>query len=98
MDTLSSIPAVSLRKFFRPIKAPSYLQDYHCNLASSASNSFPSSVDVIHPNEHNLSYFHLSNSHSAFTLALSTHTEPQFYHELFTLLNGVKLCHRNLMP
>jgi hypothetical protein len=81
MDTSSSIPSVSLRKSFRPVKAPSYLQDYHCNLASSASNSFSSSVEVIHPIEHNLSYAHLSDSHKAFTLALSTHTEPQFYHE-----------------
>jgi hypothetical protein len=81
MDTSSSIPSVSLRKSFRPVKAPSYLQDYHCNLAYSASNSFPSSIEVIHPIEHNLSYSHLSDSHKTFTLALSTHTEPQFYHE-----------------
>ena len=50
-------------------------------MASSASNPTPSSVDVIHPIEHNLSYSHLSDSHKAFILALSTHTEPQFYHE-----------------
>ena len=58
MDTSSSISFVSLRKSSKPVKAPSYLQDYHCNLASSTSNSFPSSVEVIHPIEHNLSYSH----------------------------------------
>uniref|UniRef100_A0A2N9GKR9 Integrase catalytic domain-containing protein n=1 Tax=Fagus sylvatica TaxID=28930 RepID=A0A2N9GKR9_FAGSY len=81
MDTSSSIPSASLRKSSRPVKTPSYLQDYHCNLAISADTSFPFSVAVTHPIQHNLSYSHLSDSHKAFTLALSTHTEPHFYHE-----------------
>uniref|UniRef100_A0A2N9IJY4 Reverse transcriptase Ty1/copia-type domain-containing protein n=1 Tax=Fagus sylvatica TaxID=28930 RepID=A0A2N9IJY4_FAGSY len=81
MDTSSSIPSASLRKSSRPVKTPSYLQDYHCHLAISAEPSFPFSVAVTHPIQHNLSYSHLSDSHKAFTLALSTHTEPHFYHE-----------------
>ena len=83
MDSSSPIPSVPIRKSSRLIKVPSYLQDYHCNLASSNSTSLPSYVEVIHPIEHNLSYSHLSDSHKAFTLALSTHTKPQFYHEAF---------------
>jgi hypothetical protein len=81
MDSSSPIPSVPMRKSSRLIKVPSYLQDYHCNLASSNSTSLPSYVEVIHPIEYNLSYSHLCDSHKAFTLALSTHTKPQFYHE-----------------
>uniref|UniRef100_A0A2N9FTT4 Reverse transcriptase Ty1/copia-type domain-containing protein n=1 Tax=Fagus sylvatica TaxID=28930 RepID=A0A2N9FTT4_FAGSY len=70
MDTSSSIPSASLRKSSRPVKTPSYLQDYHCHLAISAEPSFPFSVAVTHP----------------------------IQHMLFTPLNGVKLCPRNLLP
>ena len=83
MDSSSSspIPSIPIRKSSRLIKVPSYLQAYHYNLTSSTSTSLPSHVEVIHPIEHNFSYSYLSDSHKAFTLALSTHTEPQFYHE-----------------
>ena len=50
-------------------------------MTSSTSTSPSSHEEVIHPIEHQLSYYHLSDSHKAFTLALSTYTEPQFYHD-----------------
>jgi hypothetical protein len=81
MDSSSPISFVPVRKSSRLIKVPFYLQTYHCNLTSSTSTSPSSHEEVIHPIEHQLSYYHLSDSHKAFTLALSTHTEPQFYHE-----------------
>ena len=81
MDSSSPISSVPVRKSSRLIKVPSYLQTYHCNLTSSTSTSLSSHEEVIHPIEHQLSYYHLSDSHKAFTLALSTYTEPQFYHD-----------------
>jgi hypothetical protein len=70
-----------VRKSFRLVKPPSYLQDYHCNLISSSSSSPSPSSDVIHPIQNTLSYSHLSDSHKAFTLAILTPIEPHFYLE-----------------
>ena len=74
-------PSTLVKKSSRIVKPPSYLQDYHCSLVSSNPNSSPLSVTATYPIEHAISYSHLSNSHKAFTLAISTHTEPRFYHE-----------------
>ena len=81
-----SSPALHLlvRKSFRLVKPPSYLQDYHYNLISSSSLSLSSSSDVVHPIQNTLSYSHLFDSHKAFTLAISTLVEPHFYHEAVT--------------
>jgi hypothetical protein len=70
-----------VRKSSRLIKPPSYLQDYHYNLIFSSSPSLSPSSDVVHPIQNTLSYSHLSDSHKAFTLTISTPVEPHFYHE-----------------
>uniref|UniRef100_A0A2N9IZL0 Reverse transcriptase Ty1/copia-type domain-containing protein n=1 Tax=Fagus sylvatica TaxID=28930 RepID=A0A2N9IZL0_FAGSY len=71
-------PILPTRKSTRPKHVPSYLQDYHCNLASS----LPSHTStVVYPIESTLSYSHLSPPYKAYTLAISTPVEPKFYHE-----------------
>jgi hypothetical protein len=73
--------ALPIRQSSRVVKPPSYLQDYRCSLATALPPSNMTSANTAHPIQHTLSYSHLFASHKAFTLAISTHTEPQFYHE-----------------
>uniref|UniRef100_A0A2N9IF64 Integrase catalytic domain-containing protein n=1 Tax=Fagus sylvatica TaxID=28930 RepID=A0A2N9IF64_FAGSY len=74
-------PHLPIRQSSRIVKPPSYLQDYHCSLASSLPSSDLASANTIYPIQHTLSYSKLSAPHKAFTLAISTPIEPQFYHE-----------------
>ena len=78
-----AVPTFTLpiRQSFRVVKPPSYLQDYHCSLATSLPPSNMPSANTSYPIQHTISYSHLSASHKAFTLAISTPTKPQFYHE-----------------
>uniref|UniRef100_A0A2N9IVB0 Reverse transcriptase Ty1/copia-type domain-containing protein n=1 Tax=Fagus sylvatica TaxID=28930 RepID=A0A2N9IVB0_FAGSY len=71
-------PTLPLRHSSRPKHTPSYLQDYHCNLASSIP---PPNSSTMYPIDHTISYSHLSPAHKAYTLAISTLVEPRFYHE-----------------
>jgi transposase InsO family protein len=70
-----------IRQSSRVVKPPSYLQDYHCNLSTSLPTSNMPYAHIAYPIQHTLSYSNLSASHKAFTLAISTPTEPHFYHE-----------------
>jgi hypothetical protein len=70
-----------IRQSSRIVKPPSYLHDYHYSLASSLPSSDLASANTIYPIQHTLSYSKLSAPHKAFTLAISTPIEPQFYHE-----------------
>ena len=80
------------RKSSRPQKAPSYLLDYHCNLASAhvlASTSITQSHDsnasthsgILYPISSTLSYDRLSTCHKAFAISLSISKEPNSYAE-----------------
>ena len=80
------------RKFSRPHKAPSYLLDYHYNLASAhvlASASLTQSHDssasttsgILYPISSTLSYNRLSTCHRAFAISLSVSKEPDSYAE-----------------
>uniref|UniRef100_A0A2N9EQR6 Integrase catalytic domain-containing protein n=1 Tax=Fagus sylvatica TaxID=28930 RepID=A0A2N9EQR6_FAGSY len=75
---IHSDPILPTRKSTRPRHVSSYLQDYHCNLASSLPSH---TSNVSYPIESTLSYSHLSPPHKAYTLAISTPVEPKFYHE-----------------
>ena len=82
---LPELPPV--RRSSRTYKPPSYLHDYHCNLASAhvlATASLPQSHDssisdslgILYPLSSSLSYDRLSTSHSAFAIALTVAKEP----------------------
>ena len=66
------------RKSSRPHKAPTYLQDFHCQLASA--NPLPLATTHF-PIESILSYDRLSTPHRAFIIALFVCAEPKSYAE-----------------
>ena len=79
-----------VRQSTRVRKTPSYIQDYHCNLASvhmSAIVSLPQSdstapsgdTDILYPLASTLSYAKLSSSHKSFALALTIAKELDSY-------------------
>ncbi|MDV3143325.1 MAG: reverse transcriptase domain-containing protein, partial [Sweet potato little leaf phytoplasma] len=67
------------RKSTRPTKIPSYLKDYHCNLLNNTPLSTP--LKTKYPLENYISYAKLSPSYRTFSLQISSHYEPQFYHQ-----------------
>ena len=84
---ISESSPIPLRKSNRPSKPPSYLQDYHCQMAitdtafpaissSHAGPSMPSSSGKPYALSSTLSYSYLSPSHKFFALALTTMSEP----------------------
>jgi hypothetical protein len=96
----SSIPTENLRKSSRTRQPPNYLQDYHCQLASSSSNpnSFGSMVrlnddtvidnvdaGILYSLSFVLNYNQLSPSHKAFSLSLISYIEPKFFHQAVKL-------------
>ena len=75
---LPTKPILPVRHSYRPRHVPAYLQDYHCNWASSFP---PPNSGTLYPIDKTLTYSHLSPTHKAYTLAISTLVEPKFYHE-----------------
>jgi hypothetical protein len=75
------------RKSSRMKQSPSYLQDYHCHLASfpllsnSMVNDSSTILGIPHTLSSSISYDHLSMNHKQFCLSTSSQIEPQFYHQ-----------------
>ena len=76
--------AIPTRWSSRLCKPPIYLQEYHCNLATTSSDQHESSSMVVphsiaHPLSSVISYSNLSPKHLAFNLDVSYFTEPKTY-------------------
>ena len=77
IPSLPDHTSLPLRKSTRVHKAPSYLQDYSCNLlVSKPSSGAPYDLN------HYLSYANISTSHKAFVSATSVEFEPKFFHQV----------------
>ena len=68
----------SLRRSTRNRRAPSFLQDYHCQLSSYTNKN---SKDILYLISSRLSYSKLSSSHLKYVLVMSTNREPSSYSE-----------------
>ena len=81
-STIHFNSTTQVRKSTRSTKLPSYLKDYHCHMAlgSVFSSSHPYSISK------HLSYDSLPPAHKHFVLSVSSHFEPQFYHQAIKFL------------
>lgn len=66
------------RKSSRQIKKPSYLHDYHCNLAYHKTHT---SQTHPYPISNVLGYDSLSESYKSYILNITMDIEPKFYHQ-----------------
>jgi transposase InsO family protein len=88
---IPSIPVASRlpRRSTRSRSQPSYLQEYHCQLAatslpdqsSSKSMTVGSTSGIPFGLSSFLSYDKLSTNQKSFSLSVSSHFEPRFYHQ-----------------
>jgi len=84
----SQPPTIPLRRSTRVKHPPSYLTNFHCQVATSPpslppiplADSAPSS-GIKYPLSSVLSYHKLSNNHLRFSMSVSSAFEPQFYHQ-----------------
>uniref|UniRef100_A0A803QA39 Reverse transcriptase Ty1/copia-type domain-containing protein n=1 Tax=Cannabis sativa TaxID=3483 RepID=A0A803QA39_CANSA len=78
-----STPFPSSSRPIRQIKRPLYLQDYHCFLTNRSSyvNTCHNSNSTVHCLSQVLDYSRLSPTFKAFICSISSHYEPQYYHE-----------------
>lgn len=87
-----SRPPIPQRVSPRNGKPPSYLQDYHCFLASNTAqdSAAPPSNIVRYPLHNFVSYNPLSSKHKHFPLTISSSSEPKHTQKLFNMSVGNK--------
>ena len=78
-STIDHPPLFIPKKSTSITKPPSYLRDFHCHLLHH--HSYPNLPSSSYPLSNSLGYDSLSLSHKNFILNVSTHFEPQFYHQ-----------------
>jgi hypothetical protein len=87
--SIPSAPPRSLRRSTRTRAQPSYLQEYHCQLAAASLPAQSSSKSMTEASTSGnsfglssfLSYDKLSPTQKSFSLSVSSHYEPRFYHQ-----------------
>lgn len=84
-----------LRRSTRIRKTPSYLNEFHCNIATAAYD-FSDSAKVLYPISSYIDYSRLSSSHRHFALSLLWRN-PKLTNRLSSPRNGLMPCRKNLM-
>ena len=84
-----------LRRSRRIKKIPSYLVDYHHQIAN-LHKDFNSNFKIKYPISSLLTYDFLSNKHLNFTLAISSHVEPHTYEESIRNSNWVEAMNKEV--
>ena len=71
-----------IKRSSRLVKPPSYLRDFHCNLLQVQYPACSSHLSYsTYPLSNHISYHSLSPAYRHFILTVSSHFEPQFYHQ-----------------
>ncbi|KAK0603922.1 hypothetical protein LWI29_010140 [Acer saccharum] len=86
--TQSDAAIPHLRKSSRVPQPPSYLKDFHCSFVSQQDVSSPV-CSTTYPLNGVLSYQALSPTYKNFILNVSSHYEPQFFHQAVKALPSV---------
>jgi hypothetical protein len=77
------VPSIPIRKSSRIKQKPSYLQNFHCQMATTSSLSpqsiHPMDLGIPYNLSSVISYDKLSPSYKHYLLSVSTHVEPQYY-------------------
>ena len=75
------VDLIPLRRSFRAVKQPSYLQAYHYNQGSVLDANPPYS-GTSHPLSSHVSYHHLSLSYKSLYCSISSLVEPTYYYQV----------------
>ncbi|XP_019435967.1 PREDICTED: uncharacterized protein LOC109342438 [Lupinus angustifolius] len=90
-------PSQNLRRSTRTKQAPTYLQDFHCNLTTFTTHKPLAAQKYIqYPLSFVLSYKAISPTHLGHVLSITTTTEPRFYHQAIKSEHWIKAMQEEL--